>query len=60
LVALLARSPDVVVGVGRWVRDADAPGEAEIAIVIADDLQDRGVGTALGRELADAARERGA
>jgi GNAT superfamily N-acetyltransferase len=59
LVAVLAGAPDVVVGVGRWVRAADAPGDAEIAIVIADDLQGRGVGTALGRALADAARERG-
>ncbi|WCB91991.1 acetyltransferase [Baekduia alba] len=59
LVAVLAQAPDVVVGVGRWVRDGDAPGDAEIAIVIADDLQGRGVGTALGRALADAARERG-
>ncbi len=59
LVAVLARSPDVVVGVGRWVRSADVPTDAEIAIVIADDLQGRGVGTELGRALADAARERG-
>jgi RimJ/RimL family protein N-acetyltransferase len=59
LVAVLAKSPDVVVGVGRWVRSAEAPADAEIAIVIADDLQGRGVGTALGRALADAARERG-
>ena len=59
LVAVLAQSPDVVVGVGRWVRSADVPTDAEIAIVIADDLQGRGVGTELGWALADAARERG-
>jgi RimJ/RimL family protein N-acetyltransferase len=59
LVAVLAAAPDVVVGVGRWVRSVEAPGDAEIAIVIADDLQGRGVGTALGRALADAALERG-
>ncbi|HEV7750493.1 MAG TPA: GNAT family protein [Baekduia sp.] len=59
LVAVLARCPDVVVGVGRWVRDTQAPGDAEIAIVIADDLQGRGVGTQLGVGLAAAARERG-
>jgi RimJ/RimL family protein N-acetyltransferase len=59
LVAVLARSPDLVVGVGRWVRDTEDPGSAEVAIVIADDLQGRGVGTRLGRALADAARERG-
>src|SRR3954447_12197729 len=59
LVAVLAQAPDVVVGVGRWGRSAEAPGDAEIAIVIADDLQGRGVGTALGRALADAATQRG-
>jgi RimJ/RimL family protein N-acetyltransferase len=59
LVAALAAAPDVVVGVGRWVRDAAAPESAEIAIVIADDLQGRGVGTELGRALADAAVARG-
>jgi RimJ/RimL family protein N-acetyltransferase len=59
LVAVLAQSPDVVVGVGRWVRSGEVPTDAEIAIVIADDLQGRGVGTELGRALADAARERG-
>src|ERR1700712_4109648 len=59
LVAVLAGAPDVVVGVGRWVRSTEAPGDAEIAIVIADDLQGRGVGTALGRALAEAARTRG-
>jgi GNAT superfamily N-acetyltransferase len=59
LVAVLAAAPDVIVGVGRWVRSEDEPGDAEAAIVIADDLQGRGVGTALGRALAEAARERG-
>jgi RimJ/RimL family protein N-acetyltransferase len=59
LVAVLAAAPDVVVGVGRWVRSAEHPGDAEIAIVIADDLQGRAVGTELGRELADAAVARG-
>ena len=59
LVAVLARCPDVIVGVGRWVRDAETHAEAEIAIVIADDLQGRGVGTILGAALADAARDRG-
>src|SRR3954453_7463952 len=59
LVAVLAGAPDVIVGVGRWGRDARRPGDAEVAIVIADDLQGRGVGTALGSALADAARRRG-
>src|SRR3954469_19212440 len=55
LVAVLARSPEVVVGVGRWVRSTETPTDAEIAIVVADDLQGRGVGTQLGRALAEAA-----
>src|SRR4051794_37135717 len=56
LVAVLAQSPDVIVGVGRWVRDADDPSAAEVAIVVADDVQERGVGTRLGGALAAAAR----
>jgi RimJ/RimL family protein N-acetyltransferase len=59
LVAVLAGAPSIIVGVGRWVRDTQAPADAEIAIVIADDLQGRGVGTALGNALAEAARARG-
>jgi len=59
LVAVLARSPEVVVGVGRWVRSVESPTDAEIAIVVADDLQGRGVGTQLGRALTEAARARG-
>jgi acetyltransferase len=59
LVAVLARSPEVVVGVGRWVRSAESASDAEIAIVVADDLQGRGVGTQLGQALAEAARARG-
>lgn len=59
LVAVLARAPSVIVGVGRWVRDRETPTDAEIAIVIADDLQGRGVGTTLGTALAEAAIARG-
>jgi GNAT superfamily N-acetyltransferase len=59
LVAVLARRPDVLVAVGRWVRDHERPWEADVAIVVADDLQGRGVGRTLGSRLADAAVERG-
>jgi RimJ/RimL family protein N-acetyltransferase len=59
LVAVLAQHPEIVVGVGRWVRDAEHPDRAEVAVVVADDLQGRGVGTTLGTALADAAVERG-
>jgi RimJ/RimL family protein N-acetyltransferase len=59
LVAVRAAEPDVLVGVGRWVRLAGDPEVAEVAFVVADDLQHRGLGTALAEALADAARERG-
>src|SRR5881275_175250 len=36
VVAVLAASPDVVVGVGRWVRDAEDPTAAEVAVVVTD------------------------
>jgi acetyltransferase len=57
-VAVRPEAPDVLVGVGRWIRLAD-PEVAEVAFVVADDLQRRGLGTAIGEALADAARERG-
>ncbi len=59
LVAVLADRPDVLVGVGRWIRDPERPERAEVAIVIGDALQGHGLGTALGLALADAARARG-
>jgi RimJ/RimL family protein N-acetyltransferase len=59
LVAEPASAPGIVVGVGRWVRDAERPDTAEVAIVVADELHGQGVGTRLGQALAHAARERG-
>lgn len=59
LVAVRPEEPDVLVGVGRWVRSTADPEVAEIAFVVADDLQHRGLGTALAEALADSARERG-
>jgi RimJ/RimL family protein N-acetyltransferase len=59
LAAVRPDEPDVLVAVGRWVRLASDPEVAEIAFVVADDLQRRGLGTALAEALADAARERG-
>jgi RimJ/RimL family protein N-acetyltransferase len=58
-VAVRPEEPDVLVAVGRWVRLQSDPEVAEIAFVVADDLQRRGLGTALGEALAAAARERG-
>ncbi len=58
-VAVRPEEPDVLVGVGRWIRLANDPEVAEIAFVVADDLQHHGLGTALVEALADAARGRG-
>jgi RimJ/RimL family protein N-acetyltransferase len=59
LVAVPPSEADCALAVGRWVRLADDPRAAEVAVVVADHLQGRGIGTALGTALADAARERG-
>src|SRR4051812_22069964 len=59
LVAVLARSTGIGVAVGRWVRDAAHPEQAEVAITVCDDFQGRGVGRVLGRQLAKGARDRG-
>jgi RimJ/RimL family protein N-acetyltransferase len=59
LVAVAAEHPGRLLAVGRWVRDAGDPATAEVAVIVADHLQGKGLGTALGLALADAARERG-
>jgi acetyl coenzyme A synthetase (ADP forming)-like protein len=57
-VALVAELGDRLVGVARYDR---APGadSAEVAFVVSDELQGRGIGTVLLEHLASAARERG-
>jgi len=59
--ALVALDPNTGTGVGvaRYVRSAEDPHSAEIAIAVVDDLQRRGVGTRLASALADRAREEG-
>jgi len=47
------------VGVARYVRDADDPQAAEIAVTIADDWQGRGLGTELLAQLSERARQAG-
>ena len=56
-VALVATIGDQLVGVGRY--DRVEPGEAEVAFVVHDDHQGRGLGSVLLEHLAAAARERG-
>ena len=62
-VALVAEDPTEpardLVAVGRFVRLAEDPEAAEIAIVVWDDWQGRGLGSILGGHLARAARNRG-
>ena len=46
-------------GIARYVRDADEPQAAEIAVTIVDDWQGRGLGTELLSRLSDRARQAG-
>jgi RimJ/RimL family protein N-acetyltransferase len=59
-VALVVESPTQPVrhfiGVGRFVRLPEDPNAAEVAIVVADHWQRRGVGSLLARELAARAK----
>jgi len=48
-----------VIGEARWVRDEHDPTLAEMAITVADDWQQRGLGTALADDLARRAVEEG-
>jgi protein lysine acetyltransferase len=59
LVAERPSHPGRLAAVGRWVRDPERPDVAELAIVVDDELQRQGLGTALVHALADAARTRG-
>jgi GNAT superfamily N-acetyltransferase len=62
-VALVAESPTQagrrILGVGRYVRHADDPAKAEVAVEVIDDFQGRGLGTLLVDELGRRARMRG-
>jgi len=62
-VALVATLPEAadepIVGVARFIRIPDEPEVAEVAIVVNDALQGRGVGTELITRLAEAAVARG-
>jgi RimJ/RimL family protein N-acetyltransferase len=59
LVAVAADDPQCLIGVARSVRLVDTPDTAEMAIVVADSWQGRGVGTALAELLSDAAHATG-
>jgi acetyl coenzyme A synthetase (ADP forming)-like protein len=58
-VALVAELGDDLVGVARFDRVPELPATAEVAFVIADEHQGRGIGTVLLEHLAATGRERG-
>jgi acetyltransferase len=62
-VALVAESPGAparrLIAVARFVRLHDDPAAADAAIVVADDWQQRGLGSLLAEQLADEARQLG-
>jgi RimJ/RimL family protein N-acetyltransferase len=47
----------MIIAVGRWVRLPEQPDTAEVAIVVADQLQGLGLGSILADRLATAALE---
>jgi RimJ/RimL family protein N-acetyltransferase len=57
--AVVAMSGRLIVGVARWVRLVDHPDEAEVAVVVGDPLQGKGLGKILARNLADTAGAHG-
>ncbi|HEX9889423.1 MAG TPA: GNAT family N-acetyltransferase [Nitriliruptorales bacterium] len=60
LVATVGREASLrIVGVARYARDEDDRRTAEFAALVDDEHQGRGIGTALVRELARAARDHG-
>jgi RimJ/RimL family protein N-acetyltransferase len=61
-VAFVAQRPGEcyrLLGVARWVRLQAEPETAEIAIVVADDWQGRGIGSLLAEAVAEEARRNG-
>lgn len=59
IVAVYDDDPQRMAGVARYVRDPERPEEAEIAIVIVDELQGKGLGRTLGLALVDIAKHHG-
>jgi RimJ/RimL family protein N-acetyltransferase len=57
--AVIALDEDRMVGVARYVRAPRDRESAEVAVVVVDDRQNRGIGTALLDRLTERARENG-
>jgi RimJ/RimL family protein N-acetyltransferase len=58
-IAAVDQRDDSIVGVARYVRVADRPGMADVAVEVADEIQSMGVGTELVARLLDRARANG-
>lgn len=58
-IATVAQCDGSIVGVARYVRVADRPGMADVAVEVADETQSMGVGTELVARLLDRARANG-
>lgn len=50
-------SPDIGIGLIRYIRDKDIPSKAECAITVIDEYQNRGIGTLLYNEMLPYARK---
>lgn len=59
LVATPARDPETIIAVARFVRLAEDPSVAELAIVVGDPFQGEGLGSELLARLRDAALDSG-
>jgi len=57
--ALVARLGGRVIGIANYAPDPDVPGTVEAAAIIADDVQRRGLGTFMLRQLVRIAHDRG-
>jgi RimJ/RimL family protein N-acetyltransferase len=57
--AAVDQRDDSIVGICRYVHIADRPGVAELAVEVADELQNMGIGTALARCTVQRARDNG-
>jgi len=57
--AAVDRRDGSIVGVGRYAREPTRPWAAHIAVTVADELQGRGIGTALARLAIERARANG-
>jgi RimJ/RimL family protein N-acetyltransferase len=57
--AAVDQRDESIVGICRYAQCADRPGVADLAVEVADELQNMGIGTALARHTVHRARENG-